>query len=235
MSKSPASGRSAAPVSSAGAVPSAPSLSVAILAAGDFPRHPLARAILDSARHLVCCDGAACALAHRSPRIPDAVVGDFDSLPPSLLRRWPASVFHPVAEQDTNDLAKAFRFCRSRRWRNPVILGASGRREDHFLANLALLADFSETDPGTRMVTDHGQYLVIRGEATIPCGAGRPVSLFSFDPAQRLASTGLQYPLDGVPLDRLWRAALNVATADAFTLRPATPSPVLVYLCHPPA
>ena len=233
--KSAAPGRSAAPAGFAAAVPSAPPPSAAILAAGDFPRHPLARAALDSARHLVCCDGAARALARRSTRVPDAVVGDFDSLPPSLLRRWPAAVFHRVDEQETNDLSKAFRFCLSRRWRDLVILGASGGREDHFLGNFALLADFSALAPRVRMLTDHGLFFVVRAPARFRCGAGRRISLFSLDPAQRLSAEGLRYPVRDLSLSTLWRATLNIADQDVVTLRPATPSPVIVYLCHPSA
>ena len=206
-----------------------------ILANGDFPRHPLARAALDSARHLICCDGAARALARRSARVPAAVVGDFDSLPPFLRRRWPASVFHHVTEQESNDLTKAFRFCLARRWRNLVLLGAAGGREDHFLGNFALLADFSAADPGIRMLTDHGLFFAVRSDARFRCGAGRRISLFSLDPAQRLTAEGLQYPLDDLPVDTLWRATLNVATQDVVSLRLAVPSPVLVYLCHAPA
>ena len=204
-----------------------------ILAAGDFPSHPLALEALDSARHLVCCDGAVRALARRGRPAPDVVVGDFDSLPASARRHFPDALFHHEAEQDTNDLAKAFRFCLARRWPDPVILGASGRREDHFLANFALLADFSVDAPGIRMLTDHGLFLVLRYGARIRCGAGRAVSLFSLDPAQRLSSEGLRYPLDGVALDSLWRATLNVADRDVVSLSLERPSPVIVYLAHP--
>lgn len=204
-----------------------------ILAAGEYPRHPLALSALRSARNLVCCDGAASAVARRSSLRPTAIIGDFDSLPPSLHRRFPDAIFHHVPDQETNDLTKAFRYCLARGWRAPIILGASGKREDHFLGNVALLAEYSADAPGIRMLTDHGLFFVVRGEARFRCDKDRPVSLFSFDPAQRLTATGLQYPLDNLPLTSLWRATLNAATAPIVTLRPALPSPILVYLTHP--
>ena len=50
-----------------------------IVGNGDFPSHPFPLAVLDQAPCVVCCDGAANALAD-SGRVPDWIVGDGDSL-----------------------------------------------------------------------------------------------------------------------------------------------------------
>ena len=110
----------------------------AILAAGDFPTHPAPLAALAGAEHVVCCDSAARRLLDYG-REPDAVVGDMDSLSPEL-RQHLGKRIHQVDEQDDNDLAKAFRFALSQGWRDIVILGATGKREDHTLGNIAWLA-----------------------------------------------------------------------------------------------
>ena len=44
-----------------------------------------------------------------------------------------------VTEQETNDLNKAFRYCLANGWTDIVILGATGKREDHTLGNIGLL------------------------------------------------------------------------------------------------
>ena len=208
----------------------------AILANGDFPRHPLALGALRSARRIVCCDGAADVLARREPDLmPAAVVGDFDSAGRAARRRYPASVFLHDPDQETNDLTKAFRLCLRRGWGRIVVLGASGRREDHTLGNLALLADYSAEAPGIRLLSDFGIAFAVRADARIRCGAGRAVSLVSFDPDQRLTASGLVWPLEDLRMDALWRGTLNRAAADEFTLHLAIPSPVLVYLAHPSA
>lgn len=206
-----------------------------LLANGDFPRHPLARGVLRSARRIVCCDGAADALARREPElVPAAVVGDFDSAGTAARRRYPARVFHRDGDQDTNDLDKAFRYALAHGWgrRGLVILGATGRREDHALGNVARLADFAAEVSGVRMVTDHGIFVAVSGDARIRCGVGRAVSIFSFDVEQRIDSEGLEWPLRGLATVPLWRATLNRAVSDEFTLRLSRPTPVLVYLAH---
>lgn len=205
----------------------------AILANGDFPRHALALGTLRTARRIVCCDGAADALARREPDlVPAAVIGDFDSAGRAARRRFPSSVFQHDPDQETNDLTKAFHLCRRRRWGRIVLLGATGLREDHTLGNLALLADYSADAPGIRLVSDYGIALAVRADARIRCGVGRAVSLVSFDPEQRLTVTGLQWPLDDLRMDTPWRGTLNRATSEWFTIRRSRPSPVLVYLAH---
>ena len=89
-----------------------------ILADGDFPSHPLALEWLRQCPYVVCCDGAANTYI-RSGRMPEAIVGDGDSLLPDIKERY-ASLIHSEAEQETNDLSKAFRFCLSQ-----------GRRDIH--------------------------------------------------------------------------------------------------------
>ena len=84
-----------------------------ILANGSFPERPALLAMLREAERVVCCDGAALSLL-KFGRIPDAVVGDLDSLP-APPKELDGRIFR-VSEQETNDLAKAFRHCVRNGW-----------------------------------------------------------------------------------------------------------------------
>ena len=177
--------------------------SVVILAAGDFPSAGgEARRILDAAKRVVCCDGAADAYRRRTGREPDAVVGDCDSL-----RGRFANVVR-VPDQETNDLEKAVRFCANRGWKNPVLLGATGRRDDHAIGNV-----FRALDLGLAVVTEHGRFLPVEGRVALSVGKGCPVSVFAPDATTRMTSKGLEWPLDGVKFSNLYCATLNRASA----------------------
>lgn len=206
-----------------------------ILANGAPPAHPAARALLRAARRLVCCDGALRA-ARAAGREPDLVVGDGDSLAPAEADALGAR-FVRIAEQETNDLDKAFRTAVARfGGAGVVILGAGGLREDHFLGNVFRLPDFARAAPDVALVTDAGTFTVVRGARTYACAPGEPVSVFAPTPTARAASRGLAWPLDGVALDALWKGTLNRTTGEAFTLR--SDVPLLVYRPHaapPPA
>ncbi len=202
----------------------------AILAAGDFPTHPAPLAALNGAAHVVCCDSAAGKLLDYG-REPDAVVGDMDSLPPALRQRLGDRVYH-MAEQDDNDLAKAFRFALSQGWRDIVILGATGRREDHTLGNIAWLADFAPLADSVEMVTDYGVFRAYSPPmARFRAVSGMQVSIFGFDPSDPVTGTGLKFPVEELRLARWWTAALNEAVADEVTLSFAS-GPVIVFTTH---
>ena len=205
---------------------------VAILANGAPPRHTAPRAALAAADLLVACDGALAA-ARALGREPDYVVGDGDSISPAD-RAALGARFVSVPEQDTNDLCKAFRFVislpRPDNSLSVVLLGATGLREDHALANIFHLVDFTEKVPDTNILTDDGTFTAVRGEQGFPCRPGDAVSVFAPLPGTRVTSRGLAWPLDGVDLSPLWRGTLNRTTSDSFTLR--TSHPILLYRPH---
>ncbi len=208
---------------------------IAILANGAQPWHPIPRRILDEASMLVCCDGALTKARHLG-REPDFVVGDGDSISPAD-RESLGDRFVHVAEQDTNDLAKAFRFACSRASEpsHPIsiaILGATGLREDHALGNVFRLVDFTSTVPNTAIYTDAGVFDVVRGERTFASKAGDAVSIFAPGPGAAVSSMGLQWPLDGVLLADLWSGTLNRAVGDSFVIR-TNGHPALVYRAYP--
>jgi len=191
---------------------------VVILAAGSYPRKGgEARRLLDGAGVVVCCDGAADAFRRAAGRDPDVVVGDCDSV-----RGRFANVVR-VAEQETNDLEKAARYCRSRGWCSPVVLGATGRREDHTIGNV-----FRALALGLEVVTDFGRFVPVSGRVALDVGAGAAVSVFAPDPATKMTSSGLEWPLSGVRFENLYCATLNRATADRVVV--ASDRPACVYV-----
>lgn len=183
-----------------------------ILADGEFPAHPSVVALLEACPYVVCCDGAANRYI-RSGRIPAAIVGDGDSILPDLKERY-ASLIHRESEQDTNDLSKAFRFCLSQGRKNIVIMGATGKREDHTLGNISLLADFMDLAT-VSMLTDYGVFTPVKEEACFLSYPGQQVSIFNLG-SKSLSAEGLAYPLSA--FDKWWQGTLNEAVGNRFIL-----------------
>ena len=198
-----------------------------ILANGSFPRRKCLLEMLRAAARIVCCDGAASALL-RAGLEPDLVVGDLDSLDPALKKRFGKRLIHE-SEQETNDLSKAFRACMARGWRDVVILGAGGRREDHLLGNASLLPLFAAAGAEVRMETDYGTFLPVLNSASFRRPAGTKVSIFSFHPEMPITATGLKYPLDKLRLPFWWCGTLNETNAPEFSLAFDGRAPLLLY------
>lgn len=203
-----------------------PSGRTVILASGEFPSHPFPAAILRHAARVVCCDGAVDRLL-AAGREPDWIVGDLDSISDAARARFAGRTTRDPC-QETNDLSKAFRFCAANGWRDPVILGAGGGREDHLIGNIGLLPGFTASDPHTLMATNHGLFRALLAGAAVPAVPGRPVSLFSIDPRTVVRATGLKYPVDNLRLDGWWTATLNEAAAGTLDIR-FTGGPLILF------
>ena len=201
---------------------------IVILAAGDFPRAEALLAALSAADVRICCDSAAEALVAHG-LVPDHIVGDLDSLS-SVFRERYASILTLISEQDDNDLTKAFHLALTLQPSRITILGATGKREDHTLGNISLLLDYAqEAACPVEMLTDYGRFTVIFDTATLPARPGQQVSIFAFDNTLKITSAGLKYPTDAVVFDTLWKATLNEALSDAFTLTLSHPCGVLLF------
>lgn len=187
-----------------------------VLADGDYPSGRIAAALLRNARRVVCCDAAAARFIEEGGT-PWAIAGDGDSLAIALAERYKPILFREK-EQDTNDLTKAVRFCIAKGLRRIVILGATGRREDHSLGNISLLADYMKMGVEVRMVTNYGVFDPMEGEARFESRTGQQVSLFTPDPNTEVSGKGLKYPLPS-RFSNWWCGTLNEATGTEFSLK----------------
>ena len=133
-----------------------------VVANGSFPQTAGPLELLKSAPAIIACDGAVQNL-HERGLIPTAIVGDLDSIPPAMLQLY-ADRIHTVEDQEINDLTKAVRFAHSSGFRNLLILGATGLREDHTLGNISLLTDYAPLFDQVEMISDYGRF--IRGLRT---------------------------------------------------------------------
>ncbi|MBQ3658800.1 MAG: thiamine diphosphokinase [Bacteroidales bacterium] len=222
---------------------------IVILAAGEFPRKTSVLQLLDEADMIACCDSAAVKLLEQGRRSfssgeleeglhlgesrwePGLIVGDMDSLPLDIREHY-ADRMVVCRGQDDNDLTKTFHEVIKLSPDVIHILGATGLREDHALANISLLADYQREAPQCQidLVSDYGRFVAASGQHTFDSEPRQEVSIFAFDHSLRMTAAGLQYPLDGVVFDTLWKASLNVATGTSFTLSPNNDSVYLVYL-----
>lgn len=200
-----------------------------ILGGGDFPSHPLPLQILNNADRIVCCDGAAYGLL-RHGITPWRIVGDCDSiLSPSdkeeeQLLCQHRDIIRRYTSQEDNDQTKAVRYCLDHGINDLIIVGATGRREDHTLGNISLLTEYMRMGANVRMYTDHGVFIachnLFEADFDLPEGftlcsdsiATRPksvqLSIFNIS-ARRLHAEGLRYPL--YDFTQWWQGTLNEA------------------------
>lgn len=191
-------------------------LGAIIVANGPFPSHPIPLSLLETGAPVVCCDGALAKLL-KANVIPTVVVGDCDSLSEQDRQHY-ASLIHRVPEQESNDLTKAVRYCVEQGWKDLAILGATGGREDHTIANISLLAEYLDITREVWMVSDYGVMNAIAEDATFESWPGQQVSIFSIEQAP-MSCEDLKYGFNGAVFTNWWQATLNESLNDTFTLQ----------------
>lgn len=197
-----------------------------IVANGLFPSGDLALQLLEKAVCVIACDGAVVQLERL--RIPDVVVGDLDSLPAEWCQRYKSRLYR-LSEQETNDLTKAVHYARRQGFREVLILGATGLREDHTLGNISLLATYSADFDRIEMLSDYGIFTPISSTTTFDSEPGQQVSLFSLSPHEPISVSGLRYPIENRRLLSWWEATLNEALSTTFTVIIPRKAHILVY------
>lgn len=148
--------------------------------------------VLAGADRLICVDsGTNYAVALGI--IPGVIVGDMDSIDRSLLesyRRQGVVIKEYPAEKDDTDTALALAEALADRPDEVVILGATGTRFDHTLANVHLLRVALEHHVPARIINEYNEITLVapRQPAIIK---GRPGDEFSLLPLTEVV-TGVQ-------------------------------------------
>ena len=186
-----------------------------ILANGEFPKGKEAINILNNAEKIICCDGATENLINYGLK-PSIIIGDMDSLSKEIKAKY-ADIIIKISEQNTNDLTKAVNWCTSNNINTFNILGATGKREDHSIANIALLSEYSNK-ANVKIISDYGIFKAVSKTSTFNSYIGQQVSIFAMDANTKINSEGLKYPLNNMEFKKWWNGTLNESINETFTL-----------------
>lgn len=192
---------------------------VTLIGGGEVAAEDLARALALAPVVAAADSGADRALA--AGIVPQAVIGDLDSISDAGRAAIPPDRLHRIAEQETTDFEKCLA-----RIAAPFIVavGFSGPRADHLLACL------------TTLVRLRRPCLLLGGEDAI--FAAPPALRLDLPPGTRLSlcplgpvtgtSRGLRWPIDGLTLDPAHRIGTSNATMGPVNL--ALDGPCIVIL-----
>jgi len=153
---------------------------------------------------------------------PVQVIGDLDSLSPSLRSKiHPSRVIH-VAEQDTTDFEKLLI-----RVDAPMMLalGFLGGRIDHQMAVQSVLTAYAHRK--IICVGDEDVMFVSPPEIELPLDAGTRVSLYPMAPVQ-VRSTGLYWSTDGLSFAPDGQIGTSNQAMGSVTLLPSAPRMLVV-------
>lgn len=135
-------------------------------------------------------------------------------------------------KQNTNDLSKTFFYCLELGFKEFIILGATGKREDHTIANISLLPKLAKECKSIVMKSDYGEFRVFLTPCKINSLKGQQISIFCFNKDVKLTSRGLKYQLSSMCLLSLYSGTLNEATNNYFYVSSNTPTEIIIYKAY---
>ncbi len=162
---------------------------------GPAPSETLLAGLLSTGASLLCADGGANTV-HELGHVPQAVVGDLDSVDADVRGAWPQTDWVCVDADDTGtDLQKVLRYAVEVGIRRAVLTGVTGGRTDHTLWNLSLLPAFAD-QLGLCVIDDHCLIRLVQGVVAFEAPKGLKLSLCPLaGPVEGISTRGLRWPL----------------------------------------
>ena len=145
---------------------------------------------------------------------PDLLIGDFDSLT-GTIDETIKTIKAPVVKDDT-DTMLAVKYALAKGYRDFLLLGATGGRLDHQMANVAVCAYIAEQGGICEMRDSANSIFAIKNsKILLDKKEGWSVSVFSYtDQSEGVSLTGLKYPLNNATLTSTFPIGVSNKFAD---------------------
>lgn len=154
--------------------------------------------LLKTADLIVAADSGAGHLK-KNGYLPHVIVGDLDSIDPDTLHFYQKNkipVLSYPRRKNRTDMELCLDYAQKKGATHITMLGATGTRLDHTLANILLLVPLADAGIHVRLMDAHNEICVVKDRLELTGNPGDLVSLIPLTPAVTgVTLTGLAYPL----------------------------------------
>ena len=148
---------------------------------------------------LICADGGANS-AFKFEFVPDYIIGDLDSIKPEIYDYYyDKCEIIQVTRQNDTDVEKCLKFAYKNKFKDIILLGATGDRLDHSFCNLGITLKFFDK-VRIRVIHQRSILSVHQGVNTLKTIPGETISIYGLDTKTKFESEGLKYPLKNFSL-----------------------------------
>ena len=201
---------------------------IVLLANGNFPLHQKPLEILNNSDIIICCDGASTnAINHGYT--PNLIIGDLDSIKKGIIELYEIKMIN-LPNQNENDLRKSLLWIAEHNGQAVDILGATGKRDDHSIANIFSICQM-DIDLTMKITTDYGVFMPLTNKTVIKTFRNQKISLFCTSNKTKITADNLKYPLNEMRFNTLYEGSLNFATKDKLDILVENGT-ALIFLAH---
>jgi thiamine pyrophosphokinase len=175
-----------------------------IIANGDFEYKGAAKDAIDSAKLIVCADGGARHLKVLNI-FPHALIGDFDSIKAedkSFFETGQTIIISHPANKDKTDSDLCISWALQNNATDITLLGVTGNRMDHTLANVYLLVKLAGQGITARIINSHNEIYIVKDYLELNGLPGEYLSLVPVsEKVKGITLKGLKYTLNEAELE----------------------------------
>jgi len=148
---------------------------------------------------LICADGGANAALNMN-LIPDAIIGDLDSISKKALKEFKSdSKIIRLKRQNDTDVEKCLKYVISKKYDEVIILGATGNRLDHTFCNIGIVLKFFSKIK-ISLIAENSFLTAHKRRAALTTHPGETISVYGIDSKTKITSEGLKYKLKNAAL-----------------------------------
>ncbi len=175
-----------------------------IVCSGSITDYALIEKYFEKADLIICADGGANHL-RKLGKLPDILVGDFDSISEGdldLLLAANVEIVRFPSEKDATDTQLAVQLAMDRGCDEVILLGAAGTRLDHTLANVFLLRMLLEAGVAGILADEHNEIRMINKSMKLTKEKDIRISLVPVGgKVTGVTTEGMYYPLTDATLE----------------------------------
>ena len=184
--------------------------SAVLIANGEISETQYVKSIIDSNNFFISIDSKLENLSKLGIK-PNLILGDLDTA--SIHKRDSNTKVIKLYDQSKSDFEKSLDYCISENIRNLYILGATGERDDHNLANIMIAQQYSDA-LHIELITNFFQIFFVNGSKEILEKKYRNLSMMSLIDDNKITTSGLQYNLSDEKLNSYSHGISNRIVSD---------------------
>ena len=187
--------------------------SAVLIANGKVSKTDYIKKIIDSNNFFISIDAKLENLKELGVK-PNLILGDLDSAAINELDSQIEVV--ELSDQNKTDLEKSLDYCKENSIKKVVILGSSGLREDHSMANILIASTYADILQ-IELITNYYRIIFVRENTKINA-PNAPVSIISLSSDNKIKTSGLKYDLNNEKLKSFSHGISNKVNGDNFTV-----------------
>ncbi len=189
-----------------------------IVSGGSMPEANIIKPYINEDSILIACDKGL-NYVYGAGLVPDVILGDFDSVDVEVLDYYKAmgkELFTYPVRKDSTDTELGIIMALEKGAEDIVLLGCSGTRLDHTLANIQIMLPLLKKGIRARLIDEHNIVELVDSQLLIENKKGSYISLLPLtQKVEGITSEGLDYPLDNMDIDMGTSLTVsNVVVAD---------------------